>query len=118
MKLTRQIRLKERQVEQARLALEESSAELRRVLHERLSSRTALALGFAGGLLFGWSQGGKRSRPAKVKVRDAAREVKSSLPPHWLAGYLVWPFVLATARDFVVARRPSRREGEGIPNRR
>lgn len=118
MKLTRQIRLKERQIEQARLALKDSTAEFKRVLRERLSSRTALALGFAGGLVVGWSRGGRRRRPVKARVRDAAQQVKRGLPPHWLGGYLVWPFVLATARDFVVARRPSRREGEGIPNRR
>lgn len=118
MKLTRQIRVKERQIEQARRSLDDSRAELQRVLHERLSSRTALALGFAGGLLFGWSRGGKRSSPGKTGVHEAARRAKGSLPPHWLGGYLVWPFVLATARDFVVARRPSRREGEGFPNRR
>ncbi len=118
MKLTRQIRLKERQIEQARLALNESRAEFRRVVHERLSSRTALALGFAGGLLAGWSRGGKRRRPAEARMRDAIRHARHSLPPHWLGGYLIWPFVLATVRDFVVARRPSRREGEGISNRR
>lgn len=118
MRLKRQIRLKERQVEQARMALSETRAEFKQVLHERLSSRTALAFGFAGGLLFGWSRGGKRERPAKVKVREATRRAKHGLPRHWLGGYLVWPLVLATARDFVVARRPSRHEGEGISNRR
>ncbi|HEX7045649.1 MAG TPA: hypothetical protein VF203_13665 [Burkholderiales bacterium] len=124
MKLMRDIRLKERQIAQARIALAQSADELQRVLQERLASRTALALGFAGGLLAGWSRGrrrraARRMTPARERVRGVTKQAKESLPPHWLGSYLVWPFVLATARDLMVARRPtSRREGEGISNRR
>ena len=83
----------------------DSAEEFKRVMHERLSSRTALALGFAGGLLLGWSQRRKSHKPIRSRVRDATTQAKQSLPPHWLGSYLVWPFVLATARDFVVSRR-------------
>jgi len=124
MKLMRDIRLKERQIARARIALAQSADEFQRVLQERLASRTALALGFAGGLLAGWSRGrrrraARRTTPARERARGVAKQTKESLPPHWLSSYLVWPFVLATARDLIVARRPtSRREGEGISNRR
>lgn len=124
MKLMRDIRLKERQIAQARVALAQSTDEFRRVLQERLASRTALALGFAGGLLAGWSRGrrrraARRATPAREHARSVGRQAKESLPPHWLSSYLIWPFVLATARDFIVTRRPtSRREGEGFSNRR
>jgi len=82
------------------------------VLHARLSSRTAMALGFAGGLMLGRRQRARSARSgapaAKTRVRAAARRVKQSLPPHWLGNYLLWPLVLASARDFVVTHRPSR----------
>lgn len=111
--LARRIRLKEREIEQARLALRQSTDEFRRVLRERLASRTALAVGFAGGLLLGWQQRrrrrAKRSRSAAAKG-DGTRLKRAAggLPPHWLRSYVVWPFLLATARDALVSRRPTR----------
>ena len=117
MNLRGQIRLKERQITQAHLAMHDTRSEFKRVLHDRLSSRTALAVGFTGGLLLGWSRRKKPRKPAKSRVRDASKQVKQSMPPHWLGSYLIWPFVLATARDYMVSRRPSRSEVEGNSNR-
>lgn len=110
MKLKAQIDLKERQADVARLALQETTVELRRVVRARLASRTAMALGFAGGWLLGW---GARRRPARK--RRAARaaggnNARRGMPSNWIRSYFIWPFLLATARDFMVARRPSRRE--------
>lgn len=106
MKLAQRIRLKERQAEQARRALNESIAEFRRVLHERLASRTAMALGFGGGLLLGWS----RRRGRRAKAQTARAGTRRGLPKTWVRSYFVWPFLLATARDFMLSHRPSRRE--------
>lgn len=112
MKLTQRIHLKELQAEQARLALRENLEELRRVLHQRLASRTALAVGFGGGLLLGWSR--RRRRKAKAGRAGAAvavsAQTRRGMPQNWLRSYFVWPFLLATARDFVLSRRPGRRE--------
>lgn len=110
MKLSQRIHLKELQAEQARLALRESVEELRRVLHERLASRTALAVGFGGGLLLGWSRRrGRKAKPRRAGAAVSARR-RGGMPQNWLRSYFVWPFLLATARDFVLSRRPGRRE--------
>ena len=106
MNLVRRIHLKERQAEQAQLALEESIAEFRRVLKARLASRAAMTLGFAAGWLIGFVP---RRRRVPAKPQPIAR-AKRGMPKNWLRSYFVWPFLLATARDFLVARRPSRRE--------
>jgi hypothetical protein len=117
------IRRKERELELAQRALRQNSEEFRRVLQAKLSSRTALVAGFAGGLLFGWSQGrrrrARRVRPAGARagaarageesgLRRARRRVTEGMPPHWLRSYIVWPFLLASARDVLVERRPTR----------
>ncbi len=110
MKLSQRIRLKELQAEQARLALRESVEEFRRVLHERLASRTALAVGFGGGLLLGWSRRrARKAQPGRAAEPVSAR-ARRGMPQNWLRSYFVWPFLLATARDFVLSRRPGRRE--------
>ncbi|GEM_PF-3815138 len=110
MRLAQRIRIKERQAEQARLALNESIAEFRRVLHERLASRTAMALGFGGGLLLGWSRRRGRRAKAKTAAQTARAGTRRGLPKTWVRSYFVWPFLLATARDFMLSHRPSRRE--------
>lgn len=97
-------------MEQARQAFQQNVGNFKHTLHARLSSRTALALGFAGGLLLGRRYRTTRSAKTGKRGQAAAQRVKQSLPPHWLGGYLIWPFVLATARDFVVTHRPGRRE--------
>ena len=107
MKLTRRIRLKEHQAEQARLALDENMVELRRVFNAKLASRTAMALGFGGGWLLGWKV---RHRKPKASPKAVTASQRQGLPRHWMRSYFVWPFLLATARDYVVSRRPSRRE--------
>ncbi|MFL6649421.1 MAG: hypothetical protein ACJ8KO_15800 [Sulfurifustaceae bacterium] len=110
MKLRARIDQKERQAEQARLALHETTVELRRAVRARLASRTAMALGFAGGWLLGWGtrrRVRRKRQPARVTASDKTRR---GMPQNWFRSYFVWPFLLATARDFVVARRPSRRE--------
>ncbi len=116
MRLTKQIRLKERQAEVAKQALEQSVADLRQAWRRKLASRGALVLGFSGGLAIGFWRGGRRrttarAEPAGSGMRRGARRARTSLPPHWLGHYLVWPFLLTTARDFVVSRRPSRQGG-------
>jgi len=104
MNLTQRIKLKERQAELARDAFLQTYAELRHVLYRKLSSRTALVVGFGGGLLLGLLKG-KRRRPAAA---PATSPVRGSMPKHWLGSYFIWPFLLATARDLMIARRPSR----------
>lgn len=115
MRLTKQIRLKERQAEVARQALEQSATELRRTWRRKLASRGALVLGFSSGLAIGFWRGGRRVRagahsrePEHSRLRGGAERVRTSLPPHCLGHYLVWPFLLASARDFMVSRRPGR----------
>ena len=103
MKLMQRIRLKESEAQQARLALEESIRELKRALHYKLSSRTAMIVGFAGGWLLGW-------RPRRRSRSQHGRAITSHLPRHWLRSYFVWPFLLRTARDYLLVHRPSRRE--------
>lgn len=115
MRLRKRIRLKERQTEQARLALAQNTDEFKRALHAHLASRTALALGFAGGWLLGWGRprhGRRRQHGREVRQRatEATQRATRGMPAHWLRSYLIWPFVLATLRDYVVAHRPSRRE--------
>jgi hypothetical protein len=113
MKLEQQIRLKERQVELAQLALSESIVELRRVLRSRLASRSAMAVGFAGGLFLGLrrrSRRNKTQRASQSKADALQANKRHGLPKHWLGSYFVWPFLLATARDLVLSHRPSRRE--------
>lgn len=108
MKLLQRIHLKERQAEQARLALLQTVDEFRRVLHGRLASRTALAIGFGGGLLLGWARR-RNAKPGRAAANVAAG-ARPGMPKNWLRSYFVWPFLLATARDFVLSRRPGRRE--------
>ena len=113
MRLSERIRLKERQAEVARLALEQTMTELRHTSRAKLASRTALAVGFGGGLALGLWKGGRRKRVGKSrrssdKQQRIDRRMRQSMPKHWLGHYLVWPFLLATARDFVVSQRPSR----------
>lgn len=118
MNLRGRIRRKEREIELAQRALRSSSEEFRRVLHAKLSSRTALVAGFAGGMLLGWRQGRRRrARPeglpleragGETPVRRARRRATEGMPPHWLRSYIVWPFLLATARDALVEHRPTR----------
>lgn len=110
MKLAQRIRLKERQAEQARLALQDNTAEFRRVLHAKLASRTAMALGFGGGWLLGLSIQRRYRKPKPAVAPAATASQRQGLPRHWLRSYFVWPFLLATARDYLVSHRPSRKE--------
>lgn len=108
MKLQGRIKLKEREIELARETIAESYGDMRRVLHRRLSSRTALVLSFGSGVALGLLRRRRRQaaepRPRKLELPKQARE---AMPKHWLGHYIVWPFLLATARDWVVSRRPS-----------
>lgn len=116
MGLRKQIRLKERQAVLAREAFAQSMTELRGAWRRKLASRSALVLGFSGGLAVGFWRGRRRQRPRpeaqehRGPARDGPSRVRSSLPPHWLGHYLVWPFLLSTARDFLVSRRPGRQQ--------
>lgn len=118
MNLRGRIRLKEREIDLAQRALAQSAAEFRRVLHAKLSSRTALVAGFAGGLLLGWQRRRRNRRrpPAgyaqdrRSSMRETGRRATEGMPPHWLRSYIVWPFLLATARDALVSRRPTREQ--------
>ena len=106
MKLEQRIKIKERQVQLARTALVQSYSELKNVLYRKLSSRTALIVGFTGGLALGWLKGKPRKhKPAAASLTQQAR---ASMPRNWLGSYIIWPFVLASARDLLIARRPSR----------
>lgn len=119
MRLTKQIRLKERQAEVAKQALEQSVTELRRTWRRKLASRGALVIGFSSGLAVGFWRGGRRrpradarsGAPQASRLGEGAKRVRTSLPPHWLGHYLVWPFLLSSARDFMVSRRPGRQQG-------
>lgn len=119
MGLSKQIRLKERQAEVARAAFEQSVTELRGAWRRKLASRSALVIGFSSGLAVGFWRGGRRRHRAvpearydrgPSRARRGAERVRTSLPPHWLGHYLVWPFLLSTARDYLVSRRPGRQE--------
>lgn len=103
MKLQRRIKLKEREMELARATIAESYNDVRRVLHRRLASRTALVVGFGTGMALGLLKRRRRTMP-RLELPKQARE---SMPKHWLGHYIVWPFLLATARDWVVSRRPT-----------
>lgn len=114
MRLTKRIQLEELQAEQARREAQETMREFRQLLRQRLASRTALALGFAGGMALGWWRTKHKAAPSKAApVKRARGAARQSLPPHWLGKYVVWPFLLATARDFVVSRRPSSEQQGG-----
>ena len=104
MKLERHIKLKEREIELARATIAESYGDIRHVLHRRLSSRTALVAGFGTGVALGLLKR-RRREASRLELQKQARE---SMPKHWLGHYIVWPFLLATARDWVVSRRPNR----------
>lgn len=103
MKLLQSITIKERQAQLARDAFFQSYRELKHVLYRKLSSRTALVIGFSTGLALGVLKG-KRRRPTAAP----SQRVRGSMPKHWLGSYIVWPFLLATARDLIISRRPSR----------
>ena len=113
MKLDEQLSIKQRQIDLARATLSESYADFRRVLHRRLSSRTALALGFGSGVALGWLK--RRRREPRVELPARARE---AMPKHWFGHYIVWPFLLATARDWVVQHRPNLTDGQREPRDR
>lgn len=102
MKLSQRLKIKERQVRLARAAFTESYADAKRVLYRRLSSRTALVMGFSSGLALGWVNG--KRRPAS---RSLSKRVRTSLPRHWLGNYFIWPVLLGTARDLVVGKSKS-----------
>ncbi len=108
MKLQGRIKLKEREIALARETIAESYGDVRRVLHRRLSSRAALVISFGSGVAIGLLRRRRHqpvdTRPNKLELPKHARE---SMPKHWLGHYIVWPFLLATARDWVVSRRPS-----------
>ena len=120
MNLRGRIRLKEREIELAQRALIQSREDFGRVLHAKLSSRSALVAGFAGGVLLGRRQRRRqRARHAPRRrerqgaesgMRRARRRATEGMPPHWLRSYIVWPFLLASARDALVDRRPTRGE--------
>lgn len=110
MKLDEQLSIKQRQIDLARATLNESYADFRQVLHRRLSSRTALALGFGSGVALGWLK--RRRREPRVELPARARE---AMPKHWFGHYIVWPFLLATARDWVVQHRPNLTDAQREP---
>lgn len=103
MKLQGRIKLKEREIELARATIAESYGDMRQVLHRRLASRTALVVSFGTGVALGLLKRRQRKAP-RLELPQQARE---SMPKHWLGHYIVWPFLLATARDWVVSRRPT-----------
>jgi len=102
--LMQHIKIKECQAQLAHNAFNQSYRELKYVLRRRLSSRTALVVGFTGGLALGWLKGKRRHKPPA----RLAQRADGSMPRNWLGSYIVWPFLLSTARDLVVSRRPSR----------
>lgn len=103
MKLQGRIKLKEREIELARATIAESYGDMRQVLHRRLASRTALVVSFGTGVALGLLKRRQRKTP-RLELPKQARE---SMPKHWLGHYIVWPFLLATARDWVISRRPT-----------
>lgn len=117
MKLKQRIQLKEQQAELARVALSENIDEFRYVLKAKLASRTALAIGFGGGLLIGWRRSRrtrlqkqlKQAQSMEKQRKPATASQRQGLPNHWVRSYFIWPFLLASARDFVVSRRPTGR---------
>lgn len=104
MKLTQHIKLKEREIELARETVARSYAEARHVLRQRLSSRKALVLSFGSGVVLGLL---KRRRPRHEPRVQLPKQAREAMPKHWFGHYIVWPFLLATARDWVVAHRPT-----------
>lgn len=103
MTLQQRIRYKAREIELARATIAESYGDIRQLIHRRLASRTALAIGFGSGLALGLL---KRRRGARPRLQ-LPRQAREAMPKHWLGHYIVWPFLLATARDWVVSRRPT-----------
>ena len=101
MNWAHRVRMKEREIELARATITESVGEMRALVRRRLTSRTAMAVGFGSGVVLGLL--GRRRRP-RVQLPKQARE---AMPKHWFGHYIVWPFLLATARDWVVAQRPT-----------
>lgn len=109
MTLQQRIKVKEREIELARATMAESYRDIRHVLHRRMASRTALMASFGSGVLLGLLKRRRRPQPtgpkqARLQLPKQARE---AMPKHWLGHYIVWPFLLATARDWVMARRPT-----------
>jgi hypothetical protein len=100
MKLQQQIRLKERQAEQAQAAFEQSLQEFSRVVNARLSSKAALALSFSGGWVLGWWRLKRRRRSHSKRITE-----RLGMPPHWLGHHVVWPFLLGTVHDYLLSRR-------------
>jgi hypothetical protein len=112
MKLKQQIRMKELQVERAHSALNESMQEMRRVWRGRLSSKAALALSFSGGWVLGWWRLRHRRRQRERLAHSSERlRDRLGLPPHWLGHYLIWPFLLGTAHDYLLSRRAGKGQG-------
>ncbi|MBI3897082.1 MAG: hypothetical protein HY308_02165 [Gammaproteobacteria bacterium] len=107
MKLKHQLRTKERQLELAQAALQQSTAEFKHVLHGKLASKTALVMGFSGGWLMGFWRSRRQAR--RPKAADGMRE-RLGLTPHWLAHHVVWPAVLATVYDYLLSRRPNKQQ--------
>lgn len=101
MNWERRVRMKEHEIELARATVIESLSDMRAAMRRRLTSRTAMALSFGGGVALGLLR--RRRRP-RLELPKQARE---AMPKHWFGHYIVWPFLLATARDWVVARRPT-----------
>jgi hypothetical protein len=107
MKLKGRIELKEREIELARETIAESYGDMRRVMHRRLSSRTALVLSFGSGVALGLLRRRRQASPPEQRRVELPKRAREAMPKHWLGHYIVWPFLLATARDWVVSRRPS-----------
>lgn len=82
-------------------------AAAREIVWKRLSSRSALVASFASGLALGWAR--SAPKPRTVPAPAGGKRVFQSAPKHWLRSYIIWPFLLATVRDAVVSRRPTRR---------
>lgn len=107
MKWQQRIKVKEREIELARATMAESYRDIRHVLHRRLASRAALVVSFGSGVLLGLLKRKRRPAMPRHARLELPKQAREAMPKHWLGHYIVWPFLLATARDWVVARRPT-----------